>query len=219
MAETVMESTVMNVLEKINEVAGIFAPAGVEPVIYWLVFFLVFTIVYNALIMTKGFQPDAQTGKDPRKGMRVVISLVIAYFASMSPRVIDTVYQTFPEIAVLLIGAVAFMFTTFFIFGESAANFLQAGIIKLLVFGSMILIFWTAFTGTALPEIFQRTESGIVIWGIFLSDYDIALLILIGGFIWFMSWILKSESSSSGSSSKVGRDILNWLLGQKGGSP
>ncbi len=199
------ESLLLNVFERIGDIATILAPSQVSGIMYWLAFLLIFVIIYNALMMT-----GRLFGEKKHSAMRLVISFTVAYIATLSPAVVLTIQRTFPPLSIFLIGIVALMFTLYFIFPENiATNFLSSNLMRLLVAGAVLMIFWVGMTGGG--NIIEQREGGIFIGGLFLSDYDIALIILIGGFLLLIAWVFKGENQSVTPEIDP-KKILQWLM-------
>lgn len=200
------DSILLNVVQQMENIAGAFAPAGTKPFMFVLAFLLIFTIVYNALIMT-----GAKLFGGAKQGpMRVIIAFAIAYISTLSPMVIQVIERTFPSLSVFLIGSVALMFTLYFIFPDIANKLMGSPLMGLVVGGSVLLIFYVGLTGGAILE---TREGGIVLFNFLISDYDIALIILAAGFLLTLGWIFKSPKEEE---DKSGADIkkqLKWLLG------
>ncbi|PIO00182.1 hypothetical protein COT72_03400 [archaeon CG10_big_fil_rev_8_21_14_0_10_43_11] len=200
------DSLLINVFSQLSGIADIFAPEGVNGVVFVLAFLLVFVIIYNALLMT-----GRLFGQQKHGAMRLIISFVIAYTATLSPTVVLTIERAFPPLSIFLIGMVALMFTLYFIFPENVASgFLSSNLMRLAVAGAILLIFWAATTGGALTLI-EPNERGLSLGGFLISDYDIALLLLIGGFILLIAWAFKGEGQSMVPSLDAEK-ILKWLL-------
>ncbi len=186
------DSLIIGIIEKTKEVAGIFAPEGVEALSFWVAFFMVFSIVLVALEATG----SALFGGEERKGIRTIIALVIAYFSSQSPYLIAVVERAFPSIGILMIGVMTFMFSVYFIFPKMAAKLFSGDTNKdyklpvLILMGVIILIFFSAITGGTVTDYFSIKPNGITLLsGLFISDYDLSFLILIAVGIIALLWV------------------------------
>lgn len=197
------ESIILTILNNVIEIAQTITPQGTNSITVIITFFLIFAITYA----TAGFIPTFKDDKDKKinkNAIRIIIALTIAYFSATNPMVTTSIEKVFPSMGVIIIGAAAFMFTVYFIFpdtntAEKAINFILGPI----VIGAILLIAWGAIVQWETP-LFTTTHNGIMIAGLLITHYDIALGLLIVGIGIF---ILSNMKTSDG-----GKTMLEKLL-------
>lgn len=175
------ESVIINLINNVLDLTQAVSPAGTNGITFILTFFTAFAISFTAIGLVPNFK------EDNKKMVRVIISLAIAYFSATTPIVTTSVEKVFPSVGIIIIGAAAFMLTIYFIFEEDMAKKIVKFGIGPLVVGVMLMLFWGAITEWETP-LFQRTADGIILAGFQITNYDIALGILIIIFIIFMIW-------------------------------
>jgi hypothetical protein len=180
------ESLILNTLNDIVAIANSFTPSGIGGITFWATFLLVFGIGYSVI----GMVPALADKK--KKAIRVVVSIVLAWFSATSPMVTSSVERVFPSVGVIVIGAAAFMLTVYFIFPNTkTAKDLTTYILGPIAVGAILLITWGVITQWDTP-LFERNAEGIAIAGFQITHYDIALGILVVGFLVFMAWMMST---------------------------
>jgi hypothetical protein len=186
------ESIILTLLNNVIGIGQALAPQGVDSITFFITFFLIFAITYVTAGLVPIFRDDKEK-KINKNAIRIVIALAIAYFSATTPMVTTSIEKVFPSMGVILIGAVAFMFTIYFIFpdpstAENAIKFILGPI----VVGAILLIAWGAIVQWETP-LFTTTPDGIILAGLLITHYDIALILLIIGIAIFIILNMKTS--------------------------
>ncbi len=183
MAEPILVGLINNILGMVSA----FAPAS-DPVTVLLTFFMVFAISFAAL----GLIPFLETNTS-RKAIKTIVAVTIAYFSITTTLVTTSMQKVLPSIGLIIIGATAFMMTVYFIFPDKKnANKAIQFILVPLVVGTLVMVIWGAFVQWQTP-LFQQAADGIVVAGMLITTYDIAVVVMVGGFIIAMIFLMNPK--------------------------
>ena len=96
-------SVVLDAIQQISNAAASIAPPNSNPAFFWGVLILVFGILYVALSKVHMFQETKW------KPIRMIIALIIAYFAASSAFTTVLLAKMFPNFAIVITAIIVFL--------------------------------------------------------------------------------------------------------------
>jgi len=152
---------------------------------FFLPFLLFFAIIYAALDKTKVFGED-------KKDINAIVALVIALIASTTGWVIKGVTGFLPWVGFVALIVVAFLMLAAMVYGGNVDELVKSPVVK---YGGLLFVVIAIGVGLYYGLGFDKAVSTS-----FLSDEDVALLLMIGIGIGAFAIIVKSGGSTSKSS-------------------
>ena len=149
---------------------------------FFLPFILFFAIIYATLDKTQVFGAD-------KKDINAIIALVIALIASTTSWVIKGVTGFLPWIGFIALVVVAFLMLAAMVFGGNVSELIKSPVVK---YGGLIFVVIALGLGLYFGLGIDKTVSGAS----FLSDEDLALLVMLGIGIGAFAIIVKSGGST-----------------------
>lgn len=191
-----VEKILLNTIKILEQLA----PSQANPSGSWGLFLLIFTFVYLALDYVSAFKGN--------KGAKVVVALIFGYFAARSSYAVEIVKKLVPQISVLLVAIVGFLFALAILapsgFGYLSKYFVM--IVLLVVFGVVVWSSLPQAEGGA-PSV-REVSGGYVIGGVFVSNDVISLGVLAIIFITLFSFIFGGGEKDE--ESKLEK-LFDWL--------
>jgi len=161
-------------------------PAGIEPMYFWAVFILLFSIIFVLAEKLKFLGEATQN-----RAIRFVVAFVFAYFTASSSFATIAIAKVFPSISMLIIAIfVFFIMAGFFIdSGGKMPYFIKYAMYFVVVIG--IVFVFSSFLTPQFPEIKNFFD------GIELSSGDFAWIVVIILIIVVVGAIMKDKNSES----------------------
>ena len=86
----------------------VITPSGVNPEFFWPSFILVFAIVYTLIEKANVFGGTVE-GESKKKGIYLIVALVLAYFTASSAFATLVISKMTPQLGMVLVAILAFL--------------------------------------------------------------------------------------------------------------
>ena len=167
------------IISKIADILSNITPEGISPLSWFLVFMMLFAIFEIAINKTKLFAKKRYAG--------TLVSLIMAWFASSSPWLINVVSAVFPPIGSVMIVILILLIVIFTFHKEDFFSRNKDPIKNLVYFFAIVVLI--IFALAALPN--EVTSISILPF-INVSSTDVTIIFLFCIVI-FVLWYLNKE--------------------------
>ena len=170
---------VVGIVDDIWNILVQMVPRGMDPVIFWLSFLIIFALTYLVLIMTHIF---GKKGEE-HKGIAALVAMIIAYFAAGSAFSSIFMSYFFPNLTIGL-WALLGISMVLIVAGFKGKG---GGLLGIIAFIVVMFVIFATWQGAS-------AKLGIQSGALGLSAEDYAMLVILGFFALLGYYAFKSPS-------------------------